>query len=608
VGGQATRGAVPPAAISNDPPDVPGPYEVLGALERVIASEELRASPQLVAFLGFVVETARRGDANRIKAYTIAVEALGRGPDFDPETDSIVRVVAGRLRRALEKYYAEAGADDPIVIELPRGSYVPVFRRRVVEQEEASAAVPQGGQMPPATAASQHDPGAGGTRRLVARMQPIRLAALAIAAIGFIALLVSWNRGERDVSASTSASFPLAHPAPALRPAPVVFFQAFDVAGEPPASSVFTADRFLRKLGDAMTHFDGINVVADGGPSASLSDATDWTEYRLGGSVEYHANGTATLSFRLVDAGNGALYWTRSFDGLRVGSDPGAVEDTVIREVASALAGPFGVVWARELNVHSARDPRRACVTDMIEYWRKFNPALHERVRQCSQRMLEADPSDFSGYNGLAMVYLRDFYLDIPRPGEPPALDLALQAALHAIKVKPDSARAYEILFVVWFARGELAQAWATADKAMALSPYDTNIVAEYGARLVAAGQLERGRAVLDASAAENVVRPAGFDFALFLGAYLAGDRSAASRHAAVIENDPSLFGLLARALVGNMEGDHVKASQAIDRLVALNPGWGAEPSRQLAKFFPAAEVRDRLLHDLDAAGLHATD
>jgi hypothetical protein len=76
-----------------------------------------------------VVEAALAGCADRLKAYTIAVEALGRGENFDPQTDPIVRVEAVRLRRALAAYYAGPGAHDPLIIELPRGRYVPTFRR-----------------------------------------------------------------------------------------------------------------------------------------------------------------------------------------------------------------------------------------------------------------------------------------------------------------------------------------------------------------------------------------------------------------------------------------------------------------------------------------------
>lgn len=103
--------------------------EVRAALDRIAASDAFRACPQLIAFLRYVVEATLRGGQDRIKGYTIAVEALGRGDDFDPQDDPIVRVEAMRLRRALQRYYANGGRDDAVHIVLPLGSYVPVFRR-----------------------------------------------------------------------------------------------------------------------------------------------------------------------------------------------------------------------------------------------------------------------------------------------------------------------------------------------------------------------------------------------------------------------------------------------------------------------------------------------
>ncbi|MBV9629793.1 MAG: adenylate cyclase, partial [Xanthobacteraceae bacterium] len=97
----------------------PSQHEVRAALERVITSPVFRSSPQLAAFLKFIVDSALTGHTEDIKGYTIAVKALGRGEDFNPKTDAIVRVEAGRLRRALATYYAEAGAHDPIGIEIP---------------------------------------------------------------------------------------------------------------------------------------------------------------------------------------------------------------------------------------------------------------------------------------------------------------------------------------------------------------------------------------------------------------------------------------------------------------------------------------------------------
>src|SRR3954468_19270087 len=109
------------------------PHEVeafRAALARVAASEPFRHAPRLVAFLTFVVEKTLSGEAAAIKGYTIATQALGPADDFGPQTDPIVRVEAGRLRRALQTYYAGEGADDPVRIGIPLGSYVACFEQR----------------------------------------------------------------------------------------------------------------------------------------------------------------------------------------------------------------------------------------------------------------------------------------------------------------------------------------------------------------------------------------------------------------------------------------------------------------------------------------------
>ena len=108
----------------------PNADEVRAALAHMATSEAFRGSPQLVAFLRYVVEATLRGEQGRIKGYTIAVEALGRPDNFNPQHDSIVRVEATRLRRALQRYYDNGGGNDAVQIDLPLGSYVPVFQRR----------------------------------------------------------------------------------------------------------------------------------------------------------------------------------------------------------------------------------------------------------------------------------------------------------------------------------------------------------------------------------------------------------------------------------------------------------------------------------------------
>jgi len=113
-------------------------------LSRIVGSSTFRDSYRLTSFLSFIVETTLAGNGSKLKAYTIAVEALGRGADFDPQTDPIVRVEAVRMRQALARYYSGIGRDDPLVIEVPRGSYVPAFRRRgnACERPKLRASIP----------------------------------------------------------------------------------------------------------------------------------------------------------------------------------------------------------------------------------------------------------------------------------------------------------------------------------------------------------------------------------------------------------------------------------------------------------------------------------
>lgn len=124
----------------------PSPAEVEAALERVLASGAFGAARQLHAFLRFVVEGALRGEAERIKEYTIATEVLGRGPGFDPKQDGVVRTQAGVLRKRLAAYYEGEGRSDPIRIDVPRGGYVPTFARAPAPSARAagSDAAPAG--------------------------------------------------------------------------------------------------------------------------------------------------------------------------------------------------------------------------------------------------------------------------------------------------------------------------------------------------------------------------------------------------------------------------------------------------------------------------------
>jgi len=103
--------------------------EVRAHLGRILASRSLARSESLSSFLRFAVEETLSGRGERLKGRVIAVHALGRNKTFDPRTDPIVAIQAGRLRRALDQYYEHEGSGELMRIELPKGSYQPTFRQ-----------------------------------------------------------------------------------------------------------------------------------------------------------------------------------------------------------------------------------------------------------------------------------------------------------------------------------------------------------------------------------------------------------------------------------------------------------------------------------------------
>lgn len=103
---------------------------VRAQLERILASASFAHSERSRRLLRFLVEQSLQGSSDALKESVIAVEVFRRRPSFDPQTDSIVRVEAHRLREKLNAYYEEEGQYDRISVELVKGSYVPIFRER----------------------------------------------------------------------------------------------------------------------------------------------------------------------------------------------------------------------------------------------------------------------------------------------------------------------------------------------------------------------------------------------------------------------------------------------------------------------------------------------
>jgi len=564
----------------------PSADEVRAELERIVTSEPFRPSAQLQAFLRFVVEATLKGEAERIRAFTIAVEAFGRDKDFDPQSDPIVRVEAARLRRVIEFYYNGPGADDPVEIVVPRGGYVPRFRYRGREPEIRAAT-------PPPAPHRRNLRYAVAAALLVLVAGALGAALLRLAPTGKVAALTAPGTSE---------------PARPHSPFPVLLVDpiAPELAAVAPALPAIRA-----RLADALARFDDVEVVVD--PAAAVLPAREpgaRNVYRLALGGERAADGSPSIALQLTDQ-DGGVVWSRSFEPRGAVQDLTVAAERVARVAAPALAQPYGVIYARE-RLALARpgvDWRYRCLLDGIEYRRTLDTAKsgqHAEIRGCLERTVASDPAFPSAQAALAFVLMREFYAGESR--DPKGLDDALRLALRGVELKPGSARARHVLMNILFARGSIAQALREGEQAMALNPYDMTVLTGYGLRLAFAGRADEGLALLDRAEQLSPVRPPMLEFAQFLVSYVRGDDARAAHHAGMLTDDIHPFVLVARALVAMRAGDRPRAQASIDRLFSLYPHWRIGPRAEIERYVSAGEIVDRMIRDLSPVGFSTTN
>jgi len=262
-------------------------------LDLVLSSAAFARNDRQSQFLRFLVERHLEGRDNELKESVLAVEVFGRDPGYDPKADGIVRTEAMRLRTRLDKYYAAEGSRDPLVIELPKGGYRPVFR--------------QGPIAPPA--AKVH----------VGRAAWIAAAVVAAATVGG----VTWWWQRPAPGRFTVAVLPLEN------------------QGEDPASEYFAdglTDEIIRNLSvvEGLTVPSRTSSFAVKGKGLNVVEAGKQlgADYLVEGSV-LHAGDQLRVTVALVRARDGFRLWSNRFDRKR--TDVFAIQDEISNGIVNSL-------------------------------------------------------------------------------------------------------------------------------------------------------------------------------------------------------------------------------------------------------------------------------
>lgn len=373
-------------------------------LGRVLASSEFAQAESLKRFLRHVVETTLDGRDAELKETILGASVFERGDDYDPRLDPIVRVQATRLRSKLRGYYHDKGAHDDVVIELPKGSYVPLFRGPKEAVPETGSRAPKG----------------------------IGIALVGVAAVCVLALVVAslWRGGETGVQS-------------------LVVLPFTDMS--PDGDYGYYGDGLAEEITTTLASVDGLRVVprttafAFRGHELGAVGEELQVDAVLQGSVRKSGD-TLRISAQLIRARDGSQIWNESYE--QADGDAFSVQEGIARSVARAIE--------KELGVSDTEAPSPEAYEDYLKgryELSRTTPASVNRAILLFERAIEADPDYASAHAGLVQAYVVNVLWGFAAPSETreharEATDLALALALDGDHEEAlAAAAAYQLIY-----------------------------------------------------------------------------------------------------------------------------------------------------------------
>jgi TolB-like protein/Tfp pilus assembly protein PilF len=444
-------------------------------LEKILGSRMFRSAQSQSKFLRYAVEETIAGRGHAVKEYVIGAEVFGRGASFDPRLDPIVRTEARKLRARLDKYYeaeAQDPTEDPVRIELHKGSYVPAFSRVVPIFSPVVPSVPQ-----PSGAAIEVEPGE--TSSIADTALPevpasrrrwlfmgVPLAILLLAGVGFY-LVRYLVRSASTVKPTPTGNFSIA----------VIPFVNLSDNNE----DEFLSDGLTEELIDALRQVPGLQVAGRASSFGFKSKPIDVGQIGrelhvstiLVGSVR-RSGDRLRITVQLDNTGDNYHLWSGSYD--RASTDARTIQWEISRSVTDALGiglAPNERETSRTLG--SSASPNPGAWQNYLKglyVWHKLTVDSLQMATAFFEEAIAEDPSFARAYAALA-----DCYVIAPQVATTPAIEVIPQiraAASKALQLDSNLGEAHIDLAVA----AEYEYDWATAEKefekGLKLSPSDS--------------------------------------------------------------------------------------------------------------------------------------
>lgn len=397
-------------------------------------------------FLRYVTEETLAGRSDRLKGYTIGLEVFDRPDDFDPQADTIVRVQAGQLRRRLELYYANRGANDEVRFTIPKGKYFPLFEFRMDPQPLTHRA----SDMDDLT----DEGGEGKSSRLTG--------------------------GPQDMIKLISEENPVV-----TRPGIVVMM--FDDL-TPEGSPSYFVDGLCAEIVSALVQFRHLRVITYNPALRTPAQKIDPSDVGERYDAQFIMTGHVRMSgeiFRvsvsLVATGSEQVLYSGNFDRRYTPDSVFEIEESIASNVAAAVAAPFGQI--NRYN-HRKKTGRRQSIPAYEVVLRYYEMGVRPS-REKAERLLkdvEAVTKDYPRFSsGFAIRALLHIFLVTqccPGADGKVHMEAADQLSREAVKIDGDNATAHFARYQALYHTGRLEEAQEAAHRTVMLNPNDYTVLA----------------------------------------------------------------------------------------------------------------------------------
>jgi TolB-like protein len=519
--------------------------EIQAQLHHILNSSYFQNAEQLSQFLTFIVNQVITGKQHQIKQYTIAVNAFSRPVNFNPTEDPIVRVEARRLRQTLALYYQEQGQQDPIIIDIPKGSYIPRFKRN----KPKLPALIKPSSLSTLSDLSLRD------HRITILVTPLvllqKFSEYNYIADGFIEqLLVNLTQ-----------------------------FQELKVIGPLSRKRLTEIDHNL----ETITHQYSPHFILTGTfcPSQNKS----------------------RIIIKLVSSYDSEVIWAETYDYDYNSSDLFQFQDQITRKIAATLADTFGVIpriFSRHLQLYP---PKKYQVQDaMLKYYHHFSVLSEPSWRSAYLALEEAvklEPDYPPTLAMLADLCSEEYHL--MGAGED-RLERHENLVYQALNIDPYCQIARLMKANGHFYRKEKALFLQEVKSTLALNANHSNMLFACGMYLAFVGEWQEGMTLMTQGMELNPHHPTWYHLPFSLYYYLKGNYQKALDES-LICNTPNLFiDPFLRAVIFAELGDSKQAVLAHQEMSALLPPLDLR--ELLSRTFFLTETVDELISSLSKVRL----